>query len=366
MRKLLLSLLFLTATISNAFAFGGGNSMSMNGDERGGGDFVYCYNDSTSSNFHGYYTLDFLLNRENDFESNRAVNYTEGTSWKEVINSITKKLNDVAPNSAYKGLNSYMKLLENHDWAVELAADEVFRYWEPTLNLLDYKDEEKDRISKLPKNCYSKETGKVNISQVVLRTDEGSSIVYSYDKELFNNVKKTNPLQFSYLVVHEWLRDYSFQSRIIRRVNNYLHSTEFQNDDKYVAALKIARMGLSFRKGTYMGDRVSLMNFQTGAGKNCGYDNCGHLSVHIKVKNLAYNKHVGVVFSENGGSWHYYPAKYVRELDNGFEEWEIETPFSTSGTKIEFALKYEVNGEIFWDNNNKNNYSGVFKYPSEE
>lgn len=335
--------------------------MAINGDGRGGGDLVYCRPQSEVSRFSGLYTLDYLLSREDDFNENeneffRFSNHAKGTD--NILQNVLTKLELVSPQAA-KSFNSFISLVENRDWSIDIQDDQFVRVWEPKSRLLDYKDE--DFIRDLPSNCY-RDDGKLDVSQVVLREDINSNIIYHYNRNLFNQLK-ASPLQMSYLLVHEWLRDYTVSTSSIRRVVQYLHSQEFFDHPAYEAHSAIRRMGIYFDRDASKEPVVQLMSFDTGFGCN---GNCGFFDVSVKVKNVQYHKNVTIYYSENGGPWNEMNAVYARPLSHGYEEWIIQQNFSKSGHSLEFAVKYEVGGQIYWDNNRGKNYRGVFRFYTEK
>lgn len=75
-------------------------------------------------------------------------------------------------------------------------------------------------------------------------------------------------------------------------------------------------------------------------------------TIFLKVKNIAYEKKVTIHYSSYNG-WVDEPARYVKSLGDGYEIWE-----ATVGVMggFEYAIKYEVDGKTFWDNN-WNNYN---------
>ncbi len=90
-----------------------------------------------------------------------------------------------------------------------------------------------------------------------------------------------------------------------------------------------------------------------------GYSSSGY----IYVKNLAYDKKVTVHFMYNDTDWSDVSAHYYKTLPNGYEIWKYDTPYTTrvkyqycGDNYCKFAIKYEVNGNTYWDNNNGNNY----------
>jgi hypothetical protein len=116
-------------------------------------------------------------------------------------------------------------------------------------------------------------------------------------------------------------------------------------------------------------------------GNGFGYE-ARNFWVDAKVQNLAYNKVVGVRWTDN--NWATYTnsaASYELTNADGTERWGVDvkpagwvdyTRFGnptwknvttgavnsipTGGQKIKFAIYYTVNGVTYWDNNNGQNY----------
>ena len=81
------------------------------------------------------------------------------------------------------------------------------------------------------------------------------------------------------------------------------------------------------------------------------------LNANIKVENIAYVKNVFLRCKDSYlNVWKDIPANYSKPLnkDNTYELWDVETAFT--GKNIEFAIKYDVNGQTYWDNNGGKNY----------
>lgn len=88
----------------------------------------------------------------------------------------------------------------------------------------------------------------------------------------------------------------------------------------------------------------------------------GHCVGYIAVKNLGYDKKVTVHYNTPASStvWSDIDATYVgTNASDGYEIWRFETPttYSLDGLgDIQYAIRYEVNGQTYWDNNNGKNY----------
>lgn len=91
----------------------------------------------------------------------------------------------------------------------------------------------------------------------------------------------------------------------------------------------------------------------------------GHVEGYIAVQNLAYDKKVTVHYSLDGGkTWADTAASYLRtNPSDNYEVWKFKTPSSSEDFQgpIKYCIKYEVNGQTYWDNNNGSNYTdGAF------
>jgi hypothetical protein len=93
----------------------------------------------------------------------------------------------------------------------------------------------------------------------------------------------------------------------------------------------------------------------TGGTKN--------LIVSIGVKNLAYTKEVGIVYTTDGWltantAFGYYNTSHLPANHPGqpqAETWRIDVPIGVASS-VEFAIFYKVNGNTYWANNFSRNY----------
>lgn len=86
----------------------------------------------------------------------------------------------------------------------------------------------------------------------------------------------------------------------------------------------------------------------------------GHVEGYIAVQNLSYDKKVTVHYTSDGGkSWNDVPATYLKtNPSDNYEVWKFATPLNPEiANPITFCIKYEVNGQTYWDNNGGNNYT---------
>jgi hypothetical protein len=86
-----------------------------------------------------------------------------------------------------------------------------------------------------------------------------------------------------------------------------------------------------------------------------------NLVFDIAVENLAFAKQVIVHMKDpcGGSNWVDVPGSFVEMGKNNFEIWRAGTTVLSFGGRgpFTFAIKYVVNGNTFWDNNNGANYT---------
>ena len=86
-------------------------------------------------------------------------------------------------------------------------------------------------------------------------------------------------------------------------------------------------------------------------GKTWGY---------IDVANIAPTKDVVVYYSNNDTPWTIAHATFLASTCNNRETWRFAFTNTTHGDRArlstEFSVKYEADGRVFWDNNNRCNY----------
>jgi hypothetical protein len=87
---------------------------------------------------------------------------------------------------------------------------------------------------------------------------------------------------------------------------------------------------------------------------------CGSLSGSIRLKNLSFVKDVDVFYqSGHDSTWYSIPAEFNNMDQNNSEEiWSFKSGSLSEILvgKTQFAIRYEVNGRVFWDNNCNQNY----------
>ncbi|MBW7476807.1 Ig-like domain-containing protein [Paenibacillus oenotherae] len=83
---------------------------------------------------------------------------------------------------------------------------------------------------------------------------------------------------------------------------------------------------------------------------------CYEFSGGIEVDNIGYQKEVYVHYTTGNGQWYDIPASYAGKTEANLEGWVFNAIVSDTNNPIRFAIKYNVNGQTYWDNNNNQDY----------
>jgi hypothetical protein len=217
------------------------------GDKGNGGDVVKCLAWTPQGIVSGgldakyaYYTLDYLIALNNNAD------LVEVAHTKESINRISKILEQKLPTLAkklQKFISNYMKSapLDSIQWipkkTIELEDE----------NVLDYK---------LPSFCEAMPRSMKGYRQAVLRKKYGETLKFYYNQDVFMSSTDTigisdNTNQESWMLIHEFLRDYFTDAEDIRNVNELFHSRLLENTDskKLQDYLQKVGMGLFITSG---------------------------------------------------------------------------------------------------------------------
>lgn len=205
----------------------------------GAGDAVKC----TAKDSGPLYSLDFLMTSSGD---DRDV--TPVTSWEQSRDRILAELEKF--QDLKRSFAEFLRYVDNRTPEVDFRLE---RIWEgsPT-PLVHVSDEKVTRV--LSRWCVKPESnGTVPLLQVVVREPRAGqrTIYYEYDTDAYERLRKEAPLQFSFVMVHAWLRDLTDDVSVIRRTNRFLHSRALE---KYAASdLRVAlrHIGLSLRQATF-------------------------------------------------------------------------------------------------------------------
>lgn len=91
-----------------------------------------------------------------------------------------------------------------------------------------------------------------------------------------------------------------------------------------------------------------------------GYNNAGKVEGYIAVQNLAFEKKVTIHYTIDGKTWSDVPASYLKtDANDNCDVWKFIMPAAYPAQKVTFCIKYEVNGQTYWDNNYGKNYTNT-------
>lgn len=131
-----------------------------------------------------------------------------------------------------------------------------------------------------------------------------------------------------------------------------------------VLALLIGMFSIIPTAGATSNDPVKLIYAKTEYDSNGGIGAFGY----VEVQNIAYAKKVTIHYTYNGTDWYDCAAEYYKPTWGNYEAWKFQTPGTTShyrgNVTVKFAIKYEVNGQTYWDNNNQQGYTVTSRYAS--
>jgi len=220
------------------------SSLGWSGQEVGnGGDGVFCQA-SVDNSFSGFYSLDYLLTVPS---ANQNLDLAQIASIHQSLQRIRFRLEKVFPEFS-ESLNEFVSLIGNRD-------SEQRRVWEESpFGLIDIKDEK--MIAQVPANCRSGE--RIQIQQAIVRQtpifsgDEKRKelIIYKFVPSLLRDLETTSPVQLSFLYIHEWLWELSHDVDLNRRINRFLHSTDFETMSREDIRDRLVSWGLRIPRET--------------------------------------------------------------------------------------------------------------------
>ncbi len=226
--KALLSLALATFLASTTHAAAGGYVGN-------GGDGIECRKDP-ANRFDGIYALDYLVTLPTLVGDDGL---SPVASWSTSETRIKKLLRKNVPSLA-QSFEHFAGLIYNTSYAED-------RVWESSPFGLMKLDDQR-LTSLIPANC--KKGADPMVMQAVIRLYEGYSgtrpghFVYKYDPNLLAQISGQDPLQLSFLFVHEWLWDISPNVERNRRVNRFLHSKEIETLSPAEVVAELTGMGL--------------------------------------------------------------------------------------------------------------------------
>ncbi|MCX6116607.1 MAG: hypothetical protein NT027_03635 [Proteobacteria bacterium] len=114
--------------------------------------------------------------------------------------------------------------------------------------LIDLKDEV--LVSPLPKECYEVNAGGriLRLHQVVVREEMSTtrSIVFNYSATEISQIS-SDPMQLSFLMIHEWLWSHADNADVVRNINWFLRTKEMQSLSATDLVYALSNMGFKFK-----------------------------------------------------------------------------------------------------------------------
>lgn len=193
------------------------------GKESHAGDLVYCTR-SSENDFEGYYSLDYVVGRIQLAKPYPIDEKIAGIGDLEKISQVLNTL--LPPNSSLATQNeavisSWKEFLETKSNQEDFSKK---RIWLPSTYGLTNIDGVSLKTV-VPPNCLKDtENQKPHVIRAVNRENSKDSIIYSFSEKVLDVLKEERPLQYSFLMVHEWLWDYFEDARLLQITNWILHS----------------------------------------------------------------------------------------------------------------------------------------------
>lgn len=184
-----------------------------------GGDTVFC-RVSDQNNFRGFYSLDYLMTYKKSNDNRYIFQPRDlGFSLERIANILADTNRDLHYNFV-----TYVNLIRN-----DSDFSQKYIWNEAGFGLRPIHDEH--IIQLVPRNCFYQDNTKgLQIIQTVIRRERDQQTVFYYHPEILAQLEKLDPLQASFLLVHEWLWNLTNDVTIVRDVNWYLHSDFAQRD----------------------------------------------------------------------------------------------------------------------------------------
>ena len=249
-----------SALMSMAMVAFGWTQASAADTRHNGGDLVTCRSES-GAEFKGSFALDYLVGVSGTPEG-RAALIQEPSS-------LSTYLLSKVP-SAGRDLDEFMSDMWNQIHSQPIwSSKHVWR--ERRLGLNNLRDEE--LTSPLPDNCYEG-TGPdrvVKLRQIVVREEMPAtrSIVFNFSRPVFEEIEH-DPMQNSFLMIHEWLWSHADNADVVRNLNWFLHSKEMLDMEPSAVIFRLASMGFKFRSPSHDGDTATIKVTFTGRNEPNG------------------------------------------------------------------------------------------------
>ncbi|WP_320823322.1 carbohydrate-binding protein [Reinekea sp.] len=126
---------------------------------------------------------------------------------------------------------------------------------------------------------------------------------------------------------------------------------------KYIALVGVSLLAIAAQAA-----QIELNKIDSRLHSKYGFRWQG-ISIEAVVENIAFDKKVQLMYRDGDDEWITEDLNYSGSLGDGLETWSLWINRSISGPyaegealDLEFVLRYEVAGEVYWDNNLNRNY----------
>lgn len=185
----------------------------------GNSGFTVMCSYSPNNAYSGYYSLDYLLTEPSPhlLQTEKSLTLKTVHNLEQSLERIQKILKRSTP-SLIESFDEFKNSIFNSTNMDKL------HIWEATpFNLINLDDQNFTVI--LPENCRA--NGFKGIPTIIKQDQKYSGttnhIIYKYIPELIENLNQNNPIQLSFLLIHEWLWEISTNVERNRRINRFLH-----------------------------------------------------------------------------------------------------------------------------------------------
>ena len=214
----------IAAGLLSAAIFLGSVEGYAGGGFNGGGGYAVRCRDGL------YYALDFkVLAASNSPDRRQAPEIVAAGNLKAALTAVRDRLIGKIPKMA-GSLTDFIKFSED---ILDKSTDRMWNFSDSKLNslrnILGGVGDAADIW--IPEDCTQPD-GSVDLHQAVIRHRLGSKVHYEASKKVLEQLRKTSVVQESFLMVHEWLRDYTEDlienpkqnALILQKVTGFMHS----------------------------------------------------------------------------------------------------------------------------------------------
>lgn len=215
-------------------------------DVGNGGDAIFCEKDLSLNSLEGFYSLDYIATFDASLPENEPLQFS---SWQKSLKNIQMILQPISQDMSNQ-LDEFITFAFNK---TDLAASYLWQ--SQSFGMIDIKDENIE-LFQLPFNCLIE--GEPKKVQAIIRQSPHLSglpvwkTLYNFVPEVTSELGQKNPVQLSYLLLHEFLWSYTDNVSLIRRINRLLHSKKAQLLSADDLTIAMSELGFHFSNGSLL------------------------------------------------------------------------------------------------------------------